>query len=147
MTTIQPSNLQPTNGQVTLTTLASKFAASITSLDACNSTQASTLMDDDYLNELSPEDLIYLAVSAQASIASLKTFTDGIRERLTAFREIGIVDDKLSCPAGTATMQTRETYSYSLAVKQLQDMEILEGIAKKKVTASWTIRGAKAMPK
>lgn len=104
-------------------------------------------MTEEFLDELSPEDLIYLAVSAQASISNCKAFLDGIRERLNSFRELGVIDDKLSCPAGTATLQTRETYSYSSAVKELQDMEILEGIAKKKTTASWTIRAIKAKPK
>ncbi len=112
--------------------------ASTTSLVATTSTLPST--PTDCLEDLSPDQLIYLATQTQSSINELKTFLDNIRSRLTNFRDLGIIDDKLSTDYGSATLVTRTTYSYSPAVKQLQELEVLEGIATKKTSASWTIK-------
>ena len=98
---------------------------------------------NDCLDNLPPEQLVYLATQTQQSINELKTFLDNIRSRLSDFRDLGIIDDKLSTDYGSATLITRTTYSYSPAVKQLQELEVLEGIATKKTSASWTIRGPK----
>jgi hypothetical protein len=112
--------------------------ASTTSLVATTSTLPST--PTDCLEDLSPDQLIYLATQTQSSIKELTTFLDNIRARLTNFRDLGIIDDKLSTDYGSATLITRTTYSYSPAVKQLQELEVLEGIATKKTSASWTIK-------
>ena len=100
-------------------------------------------IDEEFLDTLSPEDLIYLAVNAQGTIAATKLFLDNIKERLNGLREVGLVEDKVLSPAGTASFQVRETWQYTPAVKELQDMEVLEGLATKKTSASWTIRAIK----
>jgi len=100
-------------------------------------------IDEEFLDTMSPEDLIYLAVSAQGTIAATKLFLDNIKERLNSLREVGLVEDKVLSPAGTATFQVRETWQYTPAVKELQDMEVLEGLATKKTSTSWTIRAIK----
>ena len=112
--------------------------ASTTSLVATTSTLPST--PTDCLEDLSPDQLIYLATQTQSSINELKTFLDNIRTRLTNFRDLGIIDDKLSTDYGSATLITRTTWTYSSAVKELQELEQLEGIATKKTSASWTIK-------
>jgi hypothetical protein len=40
----------------------------------------------------------------------------------------------------TAKIQQRKTWQYSPAIKELQDMEQVEGVATQKVTSSWTVR-------
>lgn len=112
--------------------------ASTTLLAVSPSTLPST--HTDCLEDLSPDQLIYLATQTQSSIAELKTFLDNIRARLTNFRDLGIIDDKLSTDYGSATLVTRTSWTYSEAVKQLQELEQLEGIACKKTSASWTIK-------
>jgi hypothetical protein len=112
--------------------------ASTTSLVATTSTLPST--HTDCLEDLTPTQLIYLATQTQSSINELKTFLDNIRARLTNFRDLGIIDDKLSTDYGSATLVTRTSWTYSEAVKQLQELEQLEGIACKKTSASWTIK-------
>jgi hypothetical protein len=119
-------------------TLTSKPPASITSTGATTSTLPST--PTDCLEDLTPTQLIYLATQTQSSIKELTTFLDNIRTRLTNFRDLGIIDDKLSTDYGSATLVTRTSWTYSEAVKQLQELEQLEGIACKKTSASWTIK-------
>jgi len=130
-----------TSGTLTSMTLTSNPPASTICTVASPSTLPST--PTDCLEDLSPDQLIYLATQTQSSIAELKTFLDNIRARLTNFRDLGIIDDKLSTDYGSATLVTRTTYSYSPAVKQLQELEVLEGIATKKTSATWTIRAPK----
>ena len=130
-------------GTVTSTIHQSSNKDDTTSLAATTSTLPSTPTSNDCLDDLSPDQLIYLATQTQQSIKELTTFLDNIRSRLTNFRDLGIIDDKLSTDYGSATLITRTTYSYSPAVKQLQELEVLEGIATKKTSASWTIRGPK----
>ena len=127
-----------TSGTLTSMTLTSKPPASITSTGATTSTPLST--PTDCLEDLSPDQLIYLATQTQSSIKELTTFLDNIRSRLTNFRDLGIIDDKLSTDYGSATLVTRTSWTYSSAVKELQELEQLEGIATKKTSASWTIK-------
>ena len=130
-------------GTVTSTIHQSSNKDDTTSLAATTSILPTTPTSNYCLDDLPPDHLIYLATQTQQSINELKTFLDNIRARLTNFRDLGIIDDKLSTDYGSATLITRTTYSYSPAVKQLQELEVLEGIATKKTSASWTIRGPK----
>jgi hypothetical protein len=95
--------------------------------------------------ELAPHDhvaLIRQATALQAAIKSMQLELDACKAQLNLLHNDGSIPDKLSTPYGTATLTTRVTHQYSAAVKQLQEMEILEGIAIKKVSSSWTIRPA-----
>ena len=130
-------------GTVTSTIHQSSTKDDTTSLAATTSTLPSTPTSNDCLDDLSPDQLIYLATQTQQSIKELTTFLDNIRSRLTNFRDLGIIDDKLSTDYGSATLITRTSWTYSSAVKELQELEVLEGIATKKTSASWTIRAAK----
>jgi hypothetical protein len=112
--------------------------ASTTLLAVSPSTLPST--PTDCLEDLSPDQLIYLATQTQSSIKELTTFLDNIRARLTNFRDLGIIDDKLSTDYGSATLVTTTTYAYSEAVSQLKELEAMEGIATKKTSTSWRIK-------
>jgi len=90
------------------------------------------------------EELIAVITEAKRSISDLQAFVDTAVEQLSALRELGLVTDKISCPAGTASFTIKKSWSYSPAVKQLQEMEQLEGIATMRTSSYWTIRAAKA---
>ena len=55
----------------------------------------------------------------------------------------GSITDKLSTKNVSATRSTRTSYTYSPAVQQLKEMEVIEGVATAKQTVSWTVRDAK----
>ena len=130
-------------GTVTSTIHQSSTKDDTTSLAATTSILPTTPTSNDCLDDLPPDHLIYLATQTQQSINELKTFLDNIRARLTNFRDLGIIDDKLSTDYGSATLITRTSWTYSEAVKQLQELEQLEGVATKKTSAAWTIRAPK----
>lgn len=94
------------------------------------------------LTTTTPEALIRQATALQAAIKSMQAELDECKAGIQAHYDNGSIPDKLSTPYGTATLTTRTTHQYSAAVKQLQEMEILEGVATKKVSSSWTIRPA-----
>jgi hypothetical protein len=52
----------------------------------------------------------------------------------------GLITDSVSYEGITAKIQQRKTWQYSPAIKELQDMEQLEGTATQKVSSSWTVR-------
>jgi hypothetical protein len=87
-----------------------------------------------------PDQLVAYITSAQAQAKSLAADIDAWKAELQALYASGAIPDKLSTPFGSATITTRSTWTYSPAVKQLQELEQLDGSATKKITASWTIR-------
>ena len=127
-----------TPGTATSTIPQSSTKGDTTSLAVTSSTPLAT--PTDCLEDLTPTQLIYLATQTQSSIKELTTFLDNIRARLSNFRDLGIIDDKLSTDYGSATLVTRTSWTYSEAVKQLQELEQLEGVATKKTSAAWTIK-------
>jgi hypothetical protein len=87
-----------------------------------------------------PDQLVAYITSAQAELKLLQQAIDSWKSHLSRLHDEGDIPDKLSTPHGTATLTTRSTWTYSPAVKQLQELEQLDGSATKKITASWTIR-------
>ena len=93
--------------------------------------------------ELPTDTLILRIRERQQQIDALKKLIDNDKVTLeTRFLE-GSITDKLSTKNISATRSTRTSYSYSPAVKQLQEMEVIDGIATPKETVSWTIREGK----
>jgi hypothetical protein len=90
----------------------------------------------------SPESLVAFITAEMAQIKVSQARIEEWKAELQQHYVNGDITDKLSTPYGTATLTTRVTHQYSAAVKQLQEMEILEGIATKKTSSSWTIRPA-----
>lgn len=89
-----------------------------------------------------PETLVGYITTALAQIKAIQSDIEGWKAELTAHHEAGTIPDKLSTPFGTATLTQRTTWAYSSAVRQLQELEQLEGVATKKLSSSWTIRPA-----
>ena len=93
--------------------------------------------------ELPTDTLILRIRERQQQIDALKKLIDNDKVTLeTRFLE-GSITDKLSTKNISATRSTRTSYSYSPAVKQLQEMEVIDGIATPKQTVSWVVREGK----
>jgi len=89
-----------------------------------------------------PAQLIAYITTAQAQAKALAADIDAWKAELQAQFDAGLITDKLTTPFGSATLTQRTSWTYSAAVKQLQEMEQLDGLAVKKSTYSWTIRPA-----
>ena len=93
--------------------------------------------------ELPTDTLILRIRERQQQIDALKKLIDNDKVTLESRFLEGSITDKLSTKNISATRSTRTSYSYSPAVKQLQEMEVIDGIATPKETVSWTIREGK----
>jgi hypothetical protein len=89
-----------------------------------------------------PDQLVAYITSAQAQAKSLAADIDAWKAELQQHFDSGNITDKLSTPFGSATLTTRSTWAYSPAVKQLQELEQLDGLATKKTSTSWTVKAA-----
>ncbi len=94
--------------------------------------------------ELSTDTLILRIRERQQQIDALKQLIDNDKITLESRFLEGTITDKLSTKNVSATRVTRTSYTYSPAVKQLQEMEVIDGIATPKQSVSWTIRESKA---
>ena len=94
--------------------------------------------------ELPTDTLILRIRERQQQIDALKKLIDNDKVTLESRFLEGSITDKLSTKNVSATRSTRTSYTYSPAVKQLQEMEVIDGIATPKETVSWIIRSAKA---
>lgn len=92
------------------------------------------LTADDVLDRLA--DLISQKQQAEEGIEEAKTV-------LELMRKNGLIGDELSHPALTLKWQSRSTWQYSSAVKDLQAMEKVDGSATKKSSEGWTARPTK----
>jgi hypothetical protein len=90
----------------------------------------------------SPDQLIAYITTAQAQAKSLAADIDAWKAELQALYDSGNITDKLSTPFGSATLTTRSTWTYSPAVRALQELEQLDGLATKKTSSSWTVKAA-----
>ena len=68
---------------------------------------------------------------------------EGCRSILTMMRSNGLIGDEMDHPAFTLKWQTRSTWVYSSAVKDLQGLEKVDGSATKKTSEGWTARPVK----
>ena len=94
--------------------------------------------------ELPTDTLILRIRERQQQIDALKKLIDSDKITLESRFLEGSITDKLSTKNVSATRSTRTSYSYSPAVKQLQEMEVIDGIATPKQTVSWIVRESKA---
>ena len=93
--------------------------------------------------ELPTDTLILRIRERQQQIDALKKLIEGDKITLESRFLEGSITDKLSTKNVSATRSTRTSYTFSPAVKQLQEMEVIDGIATPKQTISWTIREGK----
>ena len=92
-----------------------------------------------------PTDTLILRIrERQQQIDALKQLIDSDKITLESRFLEGTITDKLSTKNVSATRVTRTSYTYSPAIKQLQEMEVIDGIATPKTSISWTIRESKA---
>jgi hypothetical protein len=92
-----------------------------------------------------PTDTLILRIrERQQQIDALKQLIDSDKITLESRFLEGTITYKLSTKNVSATRTTRTSYTYSPAVKQLQEMEVIDGIATPKQTVSWVVRESKA---
>ena len=91
-----------------------------------------------------PQTLLTQIRERQQQIVALQQLNDDDKTLLEALFNIGAITDKLSIDNISATRATRTTWTYSPAVKQLQELEQLEAIATPKTSVSWVVRESKA---
>jgi len=77
---------------------------------------------------------------AQCEIAELQVLINMHKEHLQDLFDEGLIPDSVSHEGISAKIQQRKTWQYSPAIKELQDMEQVDGTATEKVTSSWTVR-------
>jgi hypothetical protein len=77
---------------------------------------------------------------AQCQISELQALIDEHKTHLQDLFDEGFITDSVSHDGITAKIQQRKTWQYSPAIKELQDMEQVEGIATQKVSSSWHVR-------
>jgi hypothetical protein len=77
---------------------------------------------------------------AQCEIAELEALITEHKAHLQDLFDEGLIGDNVSHDGITAKIQQRKTWQYSSAIKELQDMEQVEGIATQKVSSSWHVR-------
>ena len=65
------------------------------------------------------------------------------RSVLSMMRRDGLIGDEMNHPAFTLKWQSRSTWVYSNAVKELQGLEKIDGTATKKTSEGWTARPIK----
>lgn len=79
-------------------------------------------------------------------ISQRKEVDEGIEECrsvLSTMRKSGLIGDEMNHPAFTLKWQSRSTWVYSSAVKDLQGLEKIDGSATKKTSEGWTARPVK----
>ena len=94
--------------------------------------------------ELPTDTLILRIRERQQQIDALKKLIDSDKITLESRFLEGSISDKLSTKNVSATRSTSTRYTFSPAVKQLKEMEVIDGIATSKEVVSWTIRESKA---
>lgn len=89
---------------------------------------------------LTPDDIVDLLATKISQKQDLEEDISTLREMLAILRKEGVIGDELSHPELTLKWQTRSSWVYSPAVKQLQQMEQAEGVATKKTSEGWVAR-------
>jgi hypothetical protein len=59
-------------------------------------------------------------------------------------REKGLIEDKAEADGYTVSWQSRTVWKYSPAIRQMQDLEKLNGDATKTTSGSWVLRQNKS---
>jgi len=88
---------------------------------------------------IAPTDLLKLIRHAQNERANLDQLIDIYKTQLQQHFKDGTIDTTFNAGNIQARYTERTSWKYSAAVKQLQDLEKLEGVATKSTSRSWTI--------
>jgi len=85
------------------------------------------------------EDLLQSIEQTRTMEKELQQRKNAEREALTQLLEQGLIDKKISTPSLSISYVSTKRWSYSPAVKQLQEMEQATGKAKCSISSSWRI--------
>ena len=91
-------------------------------------------------SSLTPDDVLDRLAAAIKRKAEAEEDIQNCKEVLTLMRAEGLINDTLESDDLKLTWTTRSSWVYSAAVKQLQQMEQIEGVATKKQSSSWTAK-------
>ena len=89
---------------------------------------------------LTPDDILDRLSAAIKAKQSAEQEIDDCKSVLALMRKEGLINDTIESEDLKLTWTTRSTWQYSAAVKQLQQMEQVEGVATKKTSESWTAK-------
>ena len=89
---------------------------------------------------LTPDDVLDRLAAAINRKADAEQEISNCKEVLTLMRAEGLINDTVESDDLKLTWTTRSTWQYSNAVKSLQQMEQIEGVATKKQSSSWTAK-------
>ena len=89
---------------------------------------------------LTPDDVLDRLAAAINRKADAEQEISNCKEVLTLMRAEGLINDTVESEDLKLTWTTRSTWQYSNAVKSLQQMEQIEGVATKKQSSSWTAK-------
>ena len=99
-------------------------------------------MSTETVPPLTPDDIVDLLAKAITRKSEAEEEITTLREMFAVMRKDGIIGDEVIHPKFTLKWQTRSSWVYSAAVKQVQQMEQAEGVATKKTTEGWVVRKA-----
>ena len=91
-------------------------------------------------NELTPDavmDRYWTLIQQQKETAES---IEECRSVLTIMRKEGLINDEVEHPAFTLKWQSRSTWVYSNAVKELQGLEKIDGSATQTTSENWVAR-------
>ena len=91
-------------------------------------------------NSLTADDILDRLALAIKRKADAEADIQNCKDVLTLMRAEGLINDTVESDDLKLTWTTRSTWQYSSAVKQLQQMEQIEGVATKKQSSSWTAK-------
>lgn len=91
------------------------------------------------------QQLVDLYIDKTRELKKLKAFVDSLKSQLCTTIELGEFeeyeeDGRFNLPGLTIVSVQRGTFAYSKAVAALKEQEEFEGIAKKKVTSSYSFK-------
>ncbi len=101
------------------------------------------LMTTDNVEALTPDDVMDRYWSLIQQQKETAEAIEEVRTVLTMMRRNGLIGDQMDHPAFTLKWQSRSTWVYSNAVKELQGLEKIDGTATKKTSEGWTARPTK----
>ena len=98
------------------------------------------LHPQDLSDPIDVNDLMQRYAQLDAQERHAREGKEEVKRVLSAFHDQGLVADKFTAHGYVGCLTKRTTYTYTKAVKELQDLEKIEGLAVEKVSTSWTLR-------
>ena len=110
------------------------------SISSTPHTISTAVMPSNQPPSLTPDDILDRLATAIAVKAKAEQEIQDCKDVLSLMRKEGLINDTIESEDLKLTWTTRSSWVYSAAVKQLQQMEQIEGVATKKTSESWTAK-------